>query len=84
MQDRDIYVMDDIFASVDAHVAEWLLQHVLLGALASKTRIIGTNYGPCIAQADRAITLQGGRAVHSSEQALREAALQSGNTSWQV
>lgn len=77
-------MLDDIFASVDAHVAEWLMQHVLLGALKDKTRIIATNYGPCIGHADRAISLELGRAVHASEQALREAALRSNAAPWKV
>ena len=73
-QDRDIYLLDDIFASVDAHMRSFLLSHVVLGALANKTRIIATNYGPCMMHADRAISLQSGRAIHASDQALRKAA----------
>ena len=70
-QDRDIYLLDDIFASVDAHVAELLMSRVIMGVLANKTRIVVTGYGPCIALADRAITLRDGRAIHEAEHATR-------------
>lgn len=37
-----VYLMDDILASVDAHVAKHIVKHCLLKLLAKKTRIIVT------------------------------------------
>ena len=37
-QDKDIYLLDDPLAAVDAHVAQHLFQHCILGVLKRKTR----------------------------------------------
>lgn len=39
----EIYIMDDIFASLDAHVGKQILKNLLLKALKEKTIILVTH-----------------------------------------
>ena len=48
-----MYLFDDVLAAVDAHVAEHLLRHVLMGPLlAGKTRILVSHSPTAAAAAD--------------------------------
>ena len=64
MQDRDIYLLENIFADADSSVAAALMDRVIAGVLASKTRVVATSFEPCVSAAQRAITLEGGLAIH--------------------
>ncbi|GAB4816583.1 hypothetical protein N2152v2_003629 [Parachlorella kessleri] len=51
-QDKDIYLLDDVLAAVDAHVASWLTHHALLGPLLrGKTVLILTHSRALLAAA---------------------------------
>ena len=63
-QDRDIYLLENIFADADSTVAAALMDGVIAGVLADKTRVVVTNFGPCVSAAQRLITLEGGHAIH--------------------
>merc|ERR550514_2411315 len=39
----DVYLIDDVLAAVDVHVAEVMMEKCILGALAHKTRIVVTH-----------------------------------------
>ena len=61
-QDRDIYLLDDCLAAVDAHVGSWLLRHALLGPLlAGRTVVMATHAPAMLDAADRVVHLVGGR-----------------------
>ena len=64
LQDRDIYLLENIFADADSEVAAAMMDRVIAGALASKTRIVISGFGPCVSAAQRVITLEGGQAIH--------------------
>lgn len=44
MQDKDLYLLDDPLAAVDAHVATHLFTHCIMGLLRHKTRILCTHH----------------------------------------
>jgi len=51
-QDKELYIIDDIFSAVDGHVAVHIYRKVILGLLREKTRILCTHqtrYTICIA-----------------------------------
>lgn len=74
MQDRDIYLLDDVLASVDSHVAAWLTRHALLGPLLSgKTVLVSTHSRALLAAAHLVVTVErGGRLVAAAQQAAVE------------
>ncbi len=41
--DADIYVIDDCLSALDAHVGKSIFVNVIMGALASKTRVLATH-----------------------------------------
>ena len=64
MQDCDIYLLDDILAAVDVHVAAWLTAHALTGPLlGSKTRIVCSNASLLGLVADQTVRLYKGKVV---------------------
>ena len=62
-QDRDIYLMDDVFAAVDPQVAKQLVEGLLNGYLKNKTRILCTHQPVLLQSADWVLNLQDGRIV---------------------
>ena len=66
MQDRDIYLLENIFADADPSVAALLMERVIGGALSAKTRVVVSSFAPCVAAAQRVITLEGGQAIHGA------------------
>ena len=75
-QDRDVYLIDDIFSAVDAHVSSWIIQHAIAGSLMSlKTCIVVTKSRQCIELADTIINIKKGGVVgiqHGSKSTLKE------------
>ena len=63
-QDRDIYLLENIFADADPTVAAALMDRIIDGVLSTKTRIVVTSSAACVSAAQRVITLEGGQAVH--------------------
>lgn len=45
-QDCDVYLLDDVLAGVDAHVAAWLTQHALLGPLVRGKTLVAVTHAP--------------------------------------
>ena len=65
-QDRDIYLLENIFADADPSVAALLMERVIGGLLSAKTRVVVSSFAPCVAAAQRVITLEGGQAIHGA------------------
>ncbi|KAK3750705.1 hypothetical protein QZH41_005748 [Actinostola sp. cb2023] len=63
-QDKDVYLLDDPLAAVDAHVAAHLFQHCILGLLREKTVILCTHHTKYLKAADHVIVMQNGRIIH--------------------
>jgi len=59
-QNFDIYLLDDIFATVDYKVAKDLYHKCLLGALKDKTRIVCTHHLNFLRHADCILVMQDG------------------------
>ncbi|KAK6642139.1 hypothetical protein RUM44_013862 [Polyplax serrata] len=59
-QNRDIYLLDDVLASVDVHVARFLYNRVICGLLKQKTRIMVTNQIQLLVNADKIVKLNKG------------------------
>eukprot|EP00794_Sanderia_malayensis_P019839 gene19839-21781_t len=66
-QDKDIYLLDDPLAAVDAHVAEHLFNECILGLLGNKTRVLCTHHTKYLWKADYIIVLNEGRIVIAGE-----------------
>ena len=61
MQDADFYLLDDVLASVDAHVASWLTEHALCGPLLrGRTCVICTHSEALTQHSDRVVCMRGG------------------------
>eukprot|EP00092_Neocalanus_flemingeri_P010518 GFUD01011332.1.p1 GENE.GFUD01011332.1~~GFUD01011332.1.p1 ORF type:complete len:1535 (+),score=298.00 GFUD01011332.1:327-4607(+) len=60
-QDKDIYLIDDIFSAVDGHVAAQIYKKCILGLLQNKTRILCTHHNRYVSAADSVIVLQDGK-----------------------
>lgn len=58
LQERDVYLFDDVLAAVDAHVADHLLRRALTGPLvAGRTRILVSHSPAAAAAADVLVPL---------------------------
>lgn len=44
LQDKDIYLLDDPIAAVDAHVAKHIYKYCIMGLLKDKTRFVVGNF----------------------------------------
>ncbi|XP_076441602.1 ATP-binding cassette sub-family C member 10-like [Babylonia areolata] len=60
-QDKDIYLLDDPLAAVDAHVARHLMQNCILGLLRNKTCILCTHHVRFLLQADVVMVMEDGK-----------------------
>ncbi|CAG7725549.1 unnamed protein product [Allacma fusca] len=63
-QDKDIYLLDDIFSAVDYKVAKQLSQNCLHGLLKDKTRIVCTHHFKFLQSADLVFVLDKGRVIN--------------------
>ncbi|KAI9034263.1 P-loop containing nucleoside triphosphate hydrolase protein [Hyaloraphidium curvatum] len=61
--DADVYLLDDPLSAVDAHVGNHLVQEAILGALASKTRILTTHQLHVLPYADWVVVMRQGTIV---------------------
>ncbi|XP_011404304.1 PREDICTED: multidrug resistance-associated protein 7-like isoform X1 [Amphimedon queenslandica] len=59
-QDKDVYLLDDPLAAVDAHVASHLYTHCITGLLKNKTRILCTHHIRFLQETDCVIVLSNG------------------------
>ncbi|XP_044008333.1 ATP-binding cassette sub-family C member 10 isoform X2 [Aphidius gifuensis] len=61
--DKKIYLLDDIFATLDANVAKYIFQNVILGLLKNKTRIICTHQTKYLIHADLIVEMSNGKII---------------------
>lgn len=64
-QDKEIYLLDDPLAAVDAHVAAHLFHHCIMGLLQNKTRILCTHHTHFLSAADQVVVMDHGAIVHT-------------------
>ena len=64
-QDKDIYLLDDPLAAVDAHVAQHIFDRCIMGVLRDKTRILCTHHVHFLQQADLVVVMNDGHIVKS-------------------
>ncbi|KAJ3143198.1 hypothetical protein HK101_003168 [Irineochytrium annulatum] len=62
-QDGELVLMDDPFASVDAHVARHIMEKAILGELKGRTRVVVTHSIGMLGHFDRVIVMREGRIV---------------------
>nr|XP_048699540.1 ATP-binding cassette sub-family C member 10 isoform X3 [Caretta caretta] len=62
-QEKEIYLLDDPLAAVDADVANHLMQKCILGVLKHKTRILCTHRTEFLEKADTLLLMDNGRIV---------------------
>ncbi|KHJ94677.1 ABC transporter, ATP-binding protein [Oesophagostomum dentatum] len=68
---KDIYLLDDVFSSLDKKVAEKIFESAVRDVLSSKTVIMVTTDPQRLSQCDRVIFMDGGRIVaHGSHDEL--------------
>ncbi|XP_067031621.1 ATP-binding cassette sub-family C member 10-like isoform X2 [Acropora muricata] len=63
-QDKEVYLLDDPLAAVDAHVAAHLFHHCIMGLLQNKTRILCTHHTHFLSAADLVVVMDGGSVTH--------------------
>ncbi|KAJ7984250.1 hypothetical protein DPEC_G00362710 [Dallia pectoralis] len=61
--EKDIYLLDDPLAAVDADVADHLMEKCIMGILGSKTRILCTHRIEFVDKADVVILMDNGRII---------------------
>ncbi|XP_028903290.1 ATP-binding cassette sub-family C member 10 isoform X1 [Ornithorhynchus anatinus] len=64
-QEKELYLLDDPLAAVDANVANHLLHKCILGILGHTTRLLFTHRTEFLEQADLVLLLEGGRLVQA-------------------
>ncbi|XP_077991202.1 ATP-binding cassette sub-family C member 10-like [Glandiceps talaboti] len=64
-QDKDIYLLDDPLAAVDAHVAAHLFTQCIMGLLANKTRILCTHHTKYLKAADLVVVMSEGKILNA-------------------
>ncbi|KAL6434970.1 hypothetical protein ACFW04_005255 [Cataglyphis niger] len=65
--DKDIYLLDDILATLDVKVARHVFQHVILGLLRNKTRILCTHQIQYLIHADLVIEMSKGKIINQGK-----------------
>lgn len=65
--DKDIYLLDDILATLDVKVAKHVFQHVILGLLRHKTRILCTHQTQYLVHADLVIEMSKGKIINQGK-----------------
>ncbi|XP_029175572.1 multidrug resistance-associated protein 7 [Nylanderia fulva] len=65
--DKDIYLLDDILATLDVKVAKHVFQHVILGLLRNKTRILCTHQIQYLINADLVIEMSKGKIINQGK-----------------
>lgn len=60
---KDIYLLDDVLATLDTNVAAHVFQHVILGLLKNKTRILCTHQTQYLIHADVVIEMLNGKII---------------------
>jgi len=61
LQEKDVYLLDDPLAAVDAHVARHLYSECIVGLLRNTTRILVTHHVNFLHDADFIVVVEGGQ-----------------------
>uniref|UniRef100_A0A8B9HD58 ATP-binding cassette, sub-family C (CFTR/MRP), member 10 n=1 Tax=Astyanax mexicanus TaxID=7994 RepID=A0A8B9HD58_ASTMX len=69
--DKDIYLLDDPLAAVDADVAQHLMEKCILGILKNKTRILCTHRIEFVEKADMVVLMDGGTVVKTGQESYQ-------------
>ncbi|XP_053315606.1 ATP-binding cassette sub-family C member 10 [Spea bombifrons] len=64
-QEKDLYILDDPLAAVDADVASHLMERCILGILGNRTRILCSHRTELLSKADVVVLMQDGKIVCS-------------------
>ncbi|GFN76447.1 multidrug resistance-associated protein 7-like [Plakobranchus ocellatus] len=64
-QDKGIYLLDDPLSAVDAHVAQHIYTHCIMGLLKNKTRILCTHHVQFLSSADWILLMEQGSIAQS-------------------
>ena len=65
--DKDIYLLDDILATLDVRIARHVFQHIILGLLRNKTRILCTHQIQYLIHADLVIEMSKGKIINQGK-----------------
>lgn len=65
--DKDIYLLDDILATLDVKVARHVFQHVILGLLRNKTRMLCTHQIQYLVHADVVVEMSKGKIINQGK-----------------
>lgn len=65
--DKDIYLLDDILATLDLKVANYIFQSVILGLLKEKTRILCTHQTQYLIHANLVVQMSRGRIMNQGK-----------------
>lgn len=65
--DKDIYLLDDILATLDVRIARHVFQHVIVGLLRNKTRILCTHQTQYLVHADLVIEMSKGKIINQGK-----------------
>ena len=66
-QNKSIYLLDDPLAAVDAHVAQHLFSHCIMGLLREKTRVLCTHHTKFLRAADIVLVMQDGNIIEAGQ-----------------
>lgn len=70
-QDKDVYLLDDPLAAVDADVARHLMQRCIVELLRGKTRILCTHRLELVDRADVVVLMDNGTIVATGTESCR-------------
>lgn len=65
--DKDIYLLDDVLATLDAKVASYVFKHVILGLLKNKTRLLCTHQTQYLVHADLVVEMSKGKIINQGK-----------------
>lgn len=66
-QEKDIYLLDDPLAAVDADVASHLMEKCILGILGHRTRILCTHRTELLEKADLLVLMDDGKIIQTGK-----------------
>ena len=67
LQDSDLYLLDDVLAALDAHVASWLITHAFCGPLLQgRACVAATNSAALTQRAHRVLHMRAGCVTSNS------------------
>jgi len=69
-QNKELYLIDDIFSAVDSHVASHIYRKCILGLLQKKTRILCTHQTRYLSGADTVLHIKDGHIKHQGPASL--------------